>query len=520
MRLLLFIFSQLIISPTLLSQSFTSGLDSPIIPLSSNYNENIEWENVFTDGKAGKVNSGVVDSEGNIALIFMPYNESRIHKIDGNTGERIWTKTVNNTVGFGITEINDSNRIDYILSGGISNTQERWIARLNGDDGTIIWSKVYNYTGNRYEFDGIKKTIIGSDGYIYGAGFVGADEKGTVFIVYGGHAIIMKIDPNDGNEIWTHLNESKEYAVALVESNDGSLFYGSTEYDEDLSLTKLDKNGSEFWTRELINTTDIIPYDLNLSIHNSLYFGGHRSRNTVGESFDYSMIKLDLEAKINWIKHYANPRGYSLNYIRNELYCLKSDSIGIYLFGGTGDENDNYSKENPPFTSSDIWNGWVLITDWDGNILRSDVFSHIESGEKHGVMTATECGSITNNGYVIFNDTDAYGDTEVGVMKIRLPETLSNQSEDFQIRNYTLSQNYPNPFNPSTQIQYTLPEATQVTIEVFNIVGQKVIELVNGQQSAGHHTTTFDASGLSSGVYLYKLTTPSYAETKKMLLIK
>ena len=66
MKLLLFIFSQLIISPTLLSQSFTSGLDSPIIPLTSNYNENIEWENVFTDGKAGKVNSGLVDSEGNI----------------------------------------------------------------------------------------------------------------------------------------------------------------------------------------------------------------------------------------------------------------------------------------------------------------------------------------------------------------------------------------------------------------------------------------------------------------------
>jgi hypothetical protein len=100
-----------------------------------------------------------------------------------------------------------------------------------------------------------------------------------------------------------------------------------------------------------------------------------------------------------------------------------------------------------------------------------------------------------------------------------IPIPLNNDVE-LLIIDFSLEQNYPNPFNPSTQIKYALPEATQVTLEVFNSVGQKVMELVNTQKPAGYHTATFDASGLSSGVYLYKLTTPLFAETKKMLLIK
>ena len=61
----------------------TSNLCAQIVPARTGFNENIEWENVFTDGPAGKVNRAVVDSDGNYAVIFMPDNQSRIHKIDG-----------------------------------------------------------------------------------------------------------------------------------------------------------------------------------------------------------------------------------------------------------------------------------------------------------------------------------------------------------------------------------------------------------------------------------------------------
>jgi subtilisin family serine protease len=85
---------------------------------------------------------------------------------------------------------------------------------------------------------------------------------------------------------------------------------------------------------------------------------------------------------------------------------------------------------------------------------------------------------------------------------------------------YTLHQNYPNPFNPSTIIRYGLSQHSPVTLTVFNILGQQVAELVNEVQGAGNYEITFDASDLSSGVYLYRLQAGGFVQARKLILVK
>lgn len=85
---------------------------------------------------------------------------------------------------------------------------------------------------------------------------------------------------------------------------------------------------------------------------------------------------------------------------------------------------------------------------------------------------------------------------------------------------FTLSQNYPNPFNPSTNISFELPQSSVVQLKVYNLLGQEVANLMDGRMNSGNHSVNFDASQLSSGVYIYRLVAGNQSITKKMMLIK
>jgi sugar lactone lactonase YvrE len=108
-----------------------------------------------------------------------------------------------------------------------------------------------------------------------------------------------------------------------------------------------------------------------------------------------------------------------------------------------------------------------------------------------------------------------------------LPVGVEEES-NFVADDFSLEQNYPNPFNPSTSIRYTISpviasgakQSQLVTLKVFDILGNEVATLVNEEKSAGNYEVDFDATGLSSGIYFYKLSAGSLVETKKMILLK
>tara|TARA_R110001599_G_scaffold84130_2_gene226660 strand:- start:67282 stop:69915 length:2634 start_codon:yes stop_codon:yes gene_type:complete len=99
--------------------------------------------------------------------------------------------------------------------------------------------------------------------------------------------------------------------------------------------------------------------------------------------------------------------------------------------------------------------------------------------------------------------------------------TVGNEDNLANVETFRLNQNYPNPFNPSTTISFNLPNAADVTLSVYNVLGQRVATLLNSRKyTSGSHTLSFDASNLASGIYIYRIQAGSYTSQKRMTLIK
>ncbi len=193
------------------------------------------------------------------------------------------------------------------------------------------------------------------------------------------------------------------------------------------------------------------------------------------------------------------------------LKLLREGSTNIW--SGTLDVKD------PAFNAFEYRYGWVSNGTWT---LEPDALG-TTNAYRHRFVGQNAARTFPINPWTmptdIWTNTAVKTDVEVDPYTSYTNATgLKNES--VQPVTYSLSQNYPNPFNPTTNIKFSIEKSGFVTLKVYNILGQEVATLLNKELSAGSYTFDFDASKLSTGVYLYSIQSGNFAQTKKMILIK
>ncbi|MGA9365006.1 MAG: T9SS type A sorting domain-containing protein, partial [Bacteroidota bacterium] len=187
-----------------------------------------------------------------------------------------------------------------------------------------------------------------------------------------------------------------------------------------------------------------------------------------------------------------------------------------------GDEIAAWTTRKALVGSGVMSQGRALLTIWGDNTATEDVTEGATEGEplsltfwsaaeqKEGSLTVSSLLDAVTSAKAansLCYKTDAVWVAQA-TQVVELPKAFS------------LSQNYPNPFNPSTVIRYALPKDAMVTLEIFNILGQRVALAVNEEQKAGNHEVIFQNSTLGSGIYFCRLTAGEFTATKKMVLIR
>jgi len=286
-----------------------------------------------------------------------------------------------------------------------------------------------------------------------------ASYNGTIYAGTWGLGVYMSVD---FGTTWTPINNGLGYILlvqSLVVNTSGEIFVGTAGG----GLFKSSDNGANF--TKLSCGYDLI-WALGVTSSNTLFVGSYgdglyRSTNG-GSTFEKASLNV--------------PFIYSIVVDANNNIYVSSWASGVYM------SNDNGAT----------WTSMGLSGIGVSTLMVSNSSEEVFVGTKEGKIFMSKVeGKVT-----------------------------SVEGEETAPTTFELNQNYPNPFNPSTTIKFAVPEAGNYSLRVYDILGQEVATLINGQLTAGTHKVSFEASRLASGMYIYKLTGSNVNLTKKMILMK
>lgn len=364
------------------------------------------------------------------------------------------------------------------------------------------------------------------------------DSDGCLLISARNLDEITKVDPNTGNIIWrlggknnqfTFINDnigfSRQHDIRRFSNGDISLFdngvFHSTQVSSavEYKLDEINKTATLVYRIYHDNIfTDTEGSVQELPDGNRVISWGHSYNPVVSEVTQQGSTILDLSYqyfidnyrafKYQWKTNLFTTNVDSLNFGKVSLGNSLTENITVYNPNNSAVTINQFYCSEPSFSTN--VNVPVTIQPKDSLIVPI-TFKPLQDGNY-------------SNSFNIRNLESFQGEPQLIARQVILSGTTQNissiNSNLITPAKFDLSQNYPNPFNPTTKINYTLPHEGQVTIEVYDLLGNKIATLINENKPAGNYNVEFDGSRLSSGVYFYTMRSGNFIKTKKLILLK
>jgi len=320
----------------------------------------------------------------------------------------------------------------------------------------------------------------------------------------------------DGGKTWTQIMkdtlDSKviNYGVQFIDENIGFVV---GKFGSNVSAFYKTTDGGTTWSSLVADPN--LPDELN-----ALYFFDESNGVVVG---DETTLSITEDGGDTWSKITPHnlPSG-SFDYGRIEFLDNNFGLVAGDNLIKTTDGGKTWEYVEVSLLTKEI-KGIAIVDEMNWYLTGSKfLLKTVDGGATWSDILDLEVVTATTNYDVLVDNSDypwlACGSSEIYTAA---PVTSVNKKDDNLVNSFSLEANYPNPFNPSTKIVYSVPNNSgNVTLTVHNLLGQKVATLVNEVQKAGTYEAEFNASELTSGIYIYTLQNAGLSQSRKMLLIK